>query len=144
MVLENAEFHLRCTRVTPAFTLRSHTNAFGRFSPRSFNAFQVFRALVDFAFWETYVVAAIAHGGLHSARFPVHLYSAPANVTGVHGPRGPGPEIGEQFHHRGLKRCPRMSPLLVADHVYEVDFLGVLRLEVAPLRWDPHPRILSR
>ena len=120
VVMKNAEVHLRCTQVTPAFTLRPNTNAFGGFSPRSSNAFQVFRAFVDLASQVTCVVAAIDHGGLHGARFPVHLYSAPANVTNVSGPRRPG----EQSRRHGPKSFPVLGPLLVADNVHELDLLG--------------------
>ena len=82
----------------------------------------------------TFAVAGIDQGGVHGARFPVHFCSALANIIDVSGPRSPGPEIGEQFRHRGPKSCSVMGPLLVADNVHELDVLGILRHEVAPLR----------
>ena len=90
-----AKLHLHCTPFTPAFTLGPHTTAFCRFSPRYTKAFQVLRAFVDLALEAACVVAAIDHGGLHGGRFLVHLYSAPANVTGVFGPKSPAADVFE-------------------------------------------------
>ena len=61
--------------------------------------------------------AAIGHGGLNGACFPVHIYSAPANVTSVFGPRSPVPDVLEQFSHHERKGRPAVASLLVADNV---------------------------